>query len=381
MDKPGHATKFAVLSRGINMSKKSVFISHISREAELAEILKNSLEKHFHGLLDIFVSSDRETIQAGSKWLVGVEKALKSADVQITLCSEESIGRPWVNFEAGAVWLRGIPLIPLCHSGIKPDDLPVPFNMLEGFECSHAPGLQKLYDVVAKILGVRTPATDLQKVVSEMNAFEKKYIEQRSECEIIENPRILCAASEQYAQPSLGFDLDVAVLKKSFPNCVEVEKKLTSKRFRELLLDTKRPGFDIVHLVLAVNPANGDLIFSPIEYKTFKPLTSSLDIITAEGFADLLLESKTKLVVLATCNALLLAVEVAHVANMAASDTEISGEAACKWEECFYDLLAQGMSVHKAFKMTKNQSNTPIRTIRSKDVAFKLVHLDNLKKK
>ena len=94
---------------------------------------------------------------------------------------------------------------------------------------------------------------------------------------------------------------------------------------------------------------------------------------SAEGFAKLLSNSKTRLVVLATCNSLLLAVEVAPVANMAASDTEITGETAAEWEECFYGLLAQGESLHKTFEITKTQSNTPIRAIRNKDVAFAFV--------
>jgi hypothetical protein len=353
------------------MSKKRVFISHISSEAELAKCLKEYLNKHFPDLLDIFVSSDRETIKAGSNWLEEVGKALKSADVQIMLCSKESVGRPWVNFEAGAVWLRGIPLIPLCHSGMQPDDLPVPLSLLEGLECGEPKGLQKLYDAIAKKLSVNVPEVDFHKMAVELNEFEKKYIKERQGLEIIKNPRILCAASDQYAQPSLGFDLDVAVLKKSFPKRVEVEKKLTKKRLRELL--TTSPDFDIVHLVLAINPANGDLIFSPIEFRTYKHLTSSPDIMSAEGFSKLLSKSKTRLVVLATCNSLLLAVEVAPVANMAASDTEISGESVAEWEECFYGLLAQGESLYKAFEITKTQSSTPIRPIRNKDVAFALV--------
>ena len=52
------------------------------------------------------------------------------------------------------------------------------------------------------------------------------------------------------------------------------------------------------------------------------------------SLAALLEESKTRLVVLATCKALLLAVEVATVANVAASDQDISGEEAANWEDC-----------------------------------------------
>ena len=94
------------------MAKKRVFISHISSETQLAQSLKQRLDRDFLGLLDIFVSSDQKTIQAGQKWLEEVDKALRSADLQVVLCSKESVGRPWVNFEAGAVWLRGIPVIP-----------------------------------------------------------------------------------------------------------------------------------------------------------------------------------------------------------------------------------------------------------------------------
>ena len=75
------------------MLRKEVFISHISSETDIAQALKAHLGRHFLGLLDIFVSSDRQTIQAGSKWLEEVDKALKSADLQIVLCSGESVGR------------------------------------------------------------------------------------------------------------------------------------------------------------------------------------------------------------------------------------------------------------------------------------------------
>jgi hypothetical protein len=349
------------------MANKKVFISHISAESELAQRLKQRLENDFLGLIDIFVSSDHKTIKAGTKWLDEVDKALKSADLQIILCSKESVGRPWVNFEAGAVWLRGISVIPVCHSGMKPTDLPVPLSMLQAVESSQPEGLQQLYDAIAAKLKVRVPAVDFTSIARDLQEFEKKYVQKTRLLERIEQPRILCAASEQYAQPSLGFHLDVAVLEAAFPQKVTVESKLTRKRLLELLTNQR---FDIVHLVLAIDPETGDLVFSPIDFVTYKPATPHADRMTPASFAALLLESQTSLVVLATCRALLLAVEVAHVANMAASDTEITGAAAAEWAECFYSLLAQGKSLYKAFDITKSQISTPIRPVRHKDVAF-----------
>jgi hypothetical protein len=51
------------------MQRKKIFISHISIETQLAQYLKLRIGKDFLGLVDIFVSSDQKTIQAGSKWI------------------------------------------------------------------------------------------------------------------------------------------------------------------------------------------------------------------------------------------------------------------------------------------------------------------------
>jgi hypothetical protein len=346
--------------------RKSVFISHISAESELAQWLKTRLDCDFLGTLDIFVSSDRSTIEAGRKWLDEVDKALKRADLQIILCSRESVGRPWVNFEAGAVWLRGIPVVPVCHSGLQPDDLPVPLSMLEGIALNRPAGLAKLYDAVASTLGLKTPSADFAAVAREAKDLEASYARQASKLETIENPRVLCAASAQYAQPSFGFDLDVGIVERYFRGRVTVERALTGERLMDRLT-TER--FDIVHLVTAVDPESGALIFDPIDQVTHQP-DAGADLMMPPSFAALLVESQTRLVVLATCKALLLAVEVATVANMAASDQDITGPEAADWEECFYRLIVQGRSVYKAFEITRQQRKAPIRAIRYKDVTF-----------
>jgi hypothetical protein len=49
--------------------------------------------------------------------------------------------------------------------------------------------------------------------------------------EIIENPRILCAANKEFAQPKFGFEHDVTMLKAAFPNHVQIEKGLPESGF------------------------------------------------------------------------------------------------------------------------------------------------------
>ncbi len=348
------------------VAKQSVFISHISDETDVAQWLKAALARDFLGMLDIFVSSDRLTIEAGRRWLDEVDKALKRADVQIVLCSRESVGRPWVNFEAGAVWLRGIPVVPICHSGLPVDDLPPPLSMLEGIALSDADGLIKLYDVVARTLLLNAPTPDFTALAAQARELEATHRSAATRLPVVANPRVLCAASADYAQPQYGFDMDVAVVEKHFPGRVTVDRALTAAGLLDRLTTE---AFDIVHLVTAVDPESGSLIFDPIDPTTRMP-ASDADVMAPGAFAALLGESKTQLVVLATCKALLLAVEVATVANMAASDQDISGREAADWEECFYGLLVKGKSLYKAFDLVRVQRKTPIRAVRHHDMLF-----------
>jgi TIR domain-containing protein len=344
-----------------------VFISHIADEGGVAAWLKARLDADFLGGLDLFVSSDRATIDAGSRWLDEVERALKQADLQVLLCSRASVGRPWVNFEAGAVWLRGIPVVPVCHTGLTPDDLPVPLSMLQSVELSRPDGLAKLYDAVAETIGLRVPAVDFEAAAAEARALEERTARAPA-IEVVEGPRVLCAASAQYAQPEYAFDLDVAVVERHFPGRVTVVRDLTSARLLDLLV---RDRYDIVHLVCAVDRESGAIVFDPVDPVSRAPAPGS-DLMMPAGFASLLRESSTRLVVLATCEALHLAVEAANIANMAASHKDISGAEAAAWEECFYRLVAGGTPVHKAFELTALQAPAPMQFVRHTDVAFAL---------
>ena len=142
--------------------KVQVFISHITMERELALFLKDKIEKHFLGFVDVFVSSDHDSIEAGEPWLEALQRNLKTASLQIILCSPTSISRPWVNFEAGAGWLKGIPLVPLCHSKLEPEKLPMPLSTLEGGKTSDPETFFRLYRRIAKLVPCACPEFDMK---------------------------------------------------------------------------------------------------------------------------------------------------------------------------------------------------------------------------
>lgn len=157
------------------MPKSLVFISHITEEAAIAIEFKSLIEKHFLGLIDVFVSSDGASIKMGQKWLQDISDALADCAVEIVICSPESVKRPWINFEAGAGWVRGIPVIPLCHSGMEPSDLPVPLNLLQAAKSTDISNLNLVIPVLAKAIEANSPKIDFTDFIEKVKDFESNY--------------------------------------------------------------------------------------------------------------------------------------------------------------------------------------------------------------
>ena len=100
---------------------------------------------------------------------------MKNSSVEIILCSPKSVVRPWINFEAGAAWIRDIPVIPLCHSGMKPSALPVPLNLLQAASASEISSLKLIFPVLAGAIGSQVPKVDFSEFVEKVKKFENHY--------------------------------------------------------------------------------------------------------------------------------------------------------------------------------------------------------------
>jgi len=165
-----------------------IFISHINEEAKVASVLKKWLESIFQSQVAVFVSSDSDDIPACSKWFEQIDSALKESELLIVLCSRKSISRPWINFDAGCGWIRRIPIIPICYSGMTKDSLPTPLSMLQGINAHEQDFSTKLLDSIASHLGViqthqiNTEAFDyaIQNAISTVGKTEQGFNEKKS---------------------------------------------------------------------------------------------------------------------------------------------------------------------------------------------------------
>ena len=156
----------------IQSSRPLVFLSHIDEEAELATAVRKRVLKDFLSMVDIFQSSDSSGISAGDKWLDRVGENLKLARVMIVLCSPKSVTRPWINFEVGAGWVKDIPVIPICHSGMTRTGLPIPMNLLQAFHADDPSHWTSIYQRLAKEISSDVPQVDFQGLVKDIEEYE-----------------------------------------------------------------------------------------------------------------------------------------------------------------------------------------------------------------
>lgn len=84
--------------------KALVFISHDSRDGDLAEAFSNLLLDVSGGMLKSFRSSDKKGasgIEFGEEWYTAIISQLGYATDVVALLSQRSIDRPWILYEAG----------------------------------------------------------------------------------------------------------------------------------------------------------------------------------------------------------------------------------------------------------------------------------------
>jgi hypothetical protein len=353
------------------MSKLSIFLSYRSVEARFADVLKRHLIRDFIGLVDVFLASDTTSIPAGASWHSEILEGLQQSDLHIIICSDFSVHCPWINYEAGAAAVRSIPIVPLCHSGLLPRQLPVPLSESEGGVITEAESLQRLYARVSGLIGSAVPSVAFDDYAQEFIALEGQLEEfmgsERSAAEriakaavdeqpeSIKNPHVICVTSPQFKE--LGYANQLDLVLSAFPETISHEYVLNSADLKRILLEER---VDIVHIAAFVCPRRGDLYFSPVELPLGASVLDNPDRISPEVLVSLLRKANTRLVVLGASASLVLGAQLLAVANVIAVRDMVSAKAMASWVDTFYRTLVKE-PLAKAFDLATQVSQAPMR--------------------
>jgi hypothetical protein len=177
-------------SASVIASGPRVFISHDSRDAELAEAFSKLLKSVSAGMIKTFRSSEKkgsEGIDFGEEWYKRLMSELQSTSDVVCLFTERSLDRPWILFEAGVAKGKldtpvvGVALgIPLSRISTGPfyqfqnmDDSEEALTKLVQQLARRVPNLELDADVVKAQVGA-FKATEASIVKSLASAGEKK---------------------------------------------------------------------------------------------------------------------------------------------------------------------------------------------------------------
>jgi hypothetical protein len=167
------------------VAKLTVFIAHIDKYQDLACYLEKQLVAAFPDAIEVLVSSEIRNNQIdaavpgatgvlgrpdfavplGKLRLTHLMKATESPKALVLLVGNDAGLRPWINFEAGAGFALGIPVIPLCHGGMVPKALPEPLRCLQALDMAMDSGVVKFFAMLAQYAKLQEhpglPVTDI----------------------------------------------------------------------------------------------------------------------------------------------------------------------------------------------------------------------------
>lgn len=129
------------------MSKPTLFFSHSSKDKDLILTIKSKLDTATGGVMDIFMSSDGQSIPFGTNWIHRIEEGLQAARIMFVFVTENSISSGWIYFEAGYAYSKGIQVIPV-GIGVDIGSLKAPLNLLQGFNVSSEDSLNNFITIL-----------------------------------------------------------------------------------------------------------------------------------------------------------------------------------------------------------------------------------------
>ncbi len=121
------------LTCGRMTHKPTIFFSHSSKDRSSLQVLRDLFDSRTGRSIDVFMSSDGQSIPFGRNWVHEVESGLDRAKLMFVFLTPNSIKSSWLYFEAGHAYSKGIRVVPVGMLGIDLALVPPPLSLIQGF--------------------------------------------------------------------------------------------------------------------------------------------------------------------------------------------------------------------------------------------------------
>jgi len=132
------------------MNKPIIFFSHSSADKLILKKLKEKFESKTGSTIEIFLSSDGQSIPLGRNWVHKIQESLNKAKVMIVFLTPNSIKSNWVYFESGFAYSKNIRVVPVGFLGIDLNLIAPPLSLLQGFNITSEEGFNNLIAIINK---------------------------------------------------------------------------------------------------------------------------------------------------------------------------------------------------------------------------------------
>lgn len=135
-----------------------VFISHSSKDKNIALALQKVIHDAFQGSFNIFNSSDLDSIVAGENWQLKLIEQIRKCKALLVIATDNGLRSQWVNLEIGGGLIsERTKVIPCCANGMKIAELPEHLRGLQAVDISTGEGLQKLMKALKRSTHTELP--------------------------------------------------------------------------------------------------------------------------------------------------------------------------------------------------------------------------------
>lgn len=151
---------------------KDVFISWSGEKAnKYAKFLENILNRIFGKRTETFYSGN---IESGAVWLEKINQALEESRIGIIILTKESMKKPWVNFEAGAIFkvdTKNTSIIPVCVDVSFKDLQDHPLRFFQSRYDFTWKSMLQLFEYLNRKLSWEYKTIQLDEIQNEFNKF------------------------------------------------------------------------------------------------------------------------------------------------------------------------------------------------------------------
>jgi hypothetical protein len=130
------------------MTKPIIFFSHSSSDKLTLKKLKEQFTLKTGNTIEIFLSSDGQSIPLGRNWVHKIHEALNEAKIMIVFLTPNSIKSNWLYFESGYAYSKDIRVIPVGFLGIDLNLLHPPLSLLQGFNITSEEGFNNIIAII-----------------------------------------------------------------------------------------------------------------------------------------------------------------------------------------------------------------------------------------